>query len=111
MVAPGPGAGGRLLAVGNRDEEVLRLDRSVLRHLATAHLAVVPGMTHLFEEPGAPEAVSRLAAEWFTHRLEEPTANERRPVAWSRTAEVASGWFYLEAIRRSVLAPLAREDA
>ncbi len=68
-----------LLVVGSRDEEVLRLNRSVLPHLATGRLAVVPGATHLFEEPGALEAVARLAAEWFASRLEEPTAIGPRP--------------------------------
>jgi putative phosphoribosyl transferase len=68
-----------LLVVGSRDDEVLRLNRSVLPHLATAELAVVPGATHLFEEPGALEAVARLAAEWFARRLEEPTAIGRQP--------------------------------
>jgi putative phosphoribosyl transferase len=68
-----------LLVVGSRDEDVLRLNRSVLRHLATAALAVVPGATHLFEEPGALEAVARLAAEWFARRLEEPTTIGRQP--------------------------------
>lgn len=68
-----------LLVVGGRDEAVLRLDRSVLRHIATGQLAVVPGATHLFEEPGALDAVARLAVEWFAHRLEEPTAIGQRP--------------------------------
>jgi putative phosphoribosyl transferase len=68
-----------LLVVGSRDDEVLRLNRSVLPHLATAELAVVPGATHLFEEPGALEAVARLAAEWFARRLEEPTTIRRQP--------------------------------
>jgi putative phosphoribosyl transferase len=36
---------------------------------APAELAVVPRATHLFEEPGALEAVSRLAGEWFQRRL------------------------------------------
>jgi putative phosphoribosyl transferase len=68
-----------LLVVGSRDDEVLRLNRSVLPHLATAQLAVVPGATHLFEEPGALDAVARLAAEWFARRIEEPTAIGPRP--------------------------------
>ncbi len=62
-----------LLVVGSRDDAVLRLNQRVLRYLASAQLAIVPGATHLFEEPGALEAVARLAAEWFAHRLEEPT--------------------------------------
>jgi len=40
---------------------------------------VVPGATHLFEEPGALDAVSRLAAEWFARRFEEPTEIHLRP--------------------------------
>lgn len=68
-----------LLVVGSRDEDVLRLNRSVLPHLATAELAVVPGATHLFEEPGALQAVARLAADWFVHRLEEPALTGRQP--------------------------------
>ena len=58
-----------LLIVGGRDEEVLRLNRSVLRHIPAAQLAVIPGATHLFEEPGALEKVARLAAGWFAGRL------------------------------------------
>ena len=58
-----------LLVVGGQDGEVLRLNRSVLRHIPSAQLAVVPGATHLFEEPGALEHVARLAAGWFIGRL------------------------------------------
>jgi putative phosphoribosyl transferase len=58
-----------LLVVGARDEEVLTYNRSVLRHLPLAQLAVVRDATHLFEEPGALEEVARLAAGWFKGRL------------------------------------------
>jgi putative phosphoribosyl transferase len=58
-----------LLLVGGRDEAVLRLNHSVVRHIPHAQLTVVPGATHLFEEPGALEHVARLAAGWFTGRL------------------------------------------
>ncbi len=68
-----------LLVVGSRDEEVLRLNQSVLPHLAIAELAIVPGATHLFEEPGALGTVARLASEWFARRLEEPTEVGLRP--------------------------------
>jgi putative phosphoribosyl transferase len=61
-----------LLLVGSRDDEVLRLNRTVLRHLASAELSIVPGATHLFEEPGTLEAVARRAAEFFARRLAEP---------------------------------------
>jgi len=36
---------------------------------APSELAVVPGATHLFEEPGALEVVSKLAADWFSRWL------------------------------------------
>jgi putative phosphoribosyl transferase len=62
-----------LLLVGSRDEEVLRLNRSVLRHLSSAELSIVPSATHLFEEPGALETVARRAAEWFALSFEEAT--------------------------------------
>jgi pimeloyl-ACP methyl ester carboxylesterase len=58
-----------LLVVGGKDDTVLRLNRAVLPHLATAELAIVPGATHLFEEPGALGAVARRAAEWFECHL------------------------------------------
>jgi putative phosphoribosyl transferase len=61
-----------LLIVGSRDETVLDLNRAVLEHLATAELAIVPGATHLFEEPGALGAVARRAAGWFERHLAEP---------------------------------------
>jgi putative phosphoribosyl transferase len=63
-----------LLVIGGRDETVLRLNRAVLPHLATAELVVVPRATHLFEEPGALGAVAGLAARWFGRHLAEPGA-------------------------------------
>jgi putative phosphoribosyl transferase len=55
-----------LLIVGGADLEVLRLNRWALGLLqAPADLAVVPGATHLFEEPGALEQVAELSARWF----------------------------------------------
>ncbi|HET8723901.1 MAG TPA: alpha/beta family hydrolase [Anaeromyxobacteraceae bacterium] len=62
-----------LLLVGSLDEEVMRHNRAAMRHLPAAQLAVVHGATHLFEEPGALEAVSRLACGWFAGRLQEFT--------------------------------------
>jgi pimeloyl-ACP methyl ester carboxylesterase len=56
-----------LLIVGERDELVLELNRKAQHRLrARSELAVVPGATHLFEEPGALEQVALLAAEWLT---------------------------------------------
>ena len=55
-----------LLIVGGADLEVLRLNRWALGLVrAPAELTVVPGATHLFEEPGALEQVAELSARWF----------------------------------------------
>lgn len=70
-----------LLVVGARDEEVLRLNRAALPHLAGGRLAVVPGATHLFEEPGALDAAARLATGWFARWLATPAALEARAPA------------------------------
>ncbi|QSR85317.1 dienelactone hydrolase family protein [Methylacidimicrobium sp. B4] len=57
-----------LLIVGGEDHPVLRLNREALRALhCEKELAIVPGATHLFEEPGTLQEVARLAADWF-HR-------------------------------------------
>lgn len=63
-----------LLIVGGRDEVVLELNRRAQERLGCeSQLAVVPGATHLFEEPGALEEVSRLARNWLLSHL-SPTA-------------------------------------
>jgi putative phosphoribosyl transferase len=55
-----------LLIVGGRDEVVLELNRLAAAQLAgPCEIAVVPGATHLFEEPGALPAVADLAGDWF----------------------------------------------
>lgn len=57
-----------LLIVGGADDVVLDLNREAARHLVCEHrLEVVPGATHLFEEPGTLETVAALAGDWF-HR-------------------------------------------
>ena len=59
-----------LLIVGGRDEVVLELNRQAQMQLrCESQLAVVPGATHLFEEPGALEEVSRLAGDWLLSHL------------------------------------------
>jgi putative phosphoribosyl transferase len=59
-----------LLIVGGRDTEVLELNRRALARLGgTKELAVVPGATHLFEEPGALKQVADLASAWFLRHL------------------------------------------
>jgi putative phosphoribosyl transferase len=59
-----------LLIVGGHDPHVQQLNETALLSLTTkARLEIVPGATHLFEEPGALEMVARLAREWFTRHL------------------------------------------
>jgi dienelactone hydrolase len=55
-----------LLIVGGNDEVVLELNRAALARLtAPSRLDVIPGATHLFEEPGALDEVARHAADWI----------------------------------------------
>ncbi len=59
-----------LLIVGGNDHQVIELNRSALSRLTpVAKLEIVPGATHLFEEPGALEEVARLAGSWFSKYL------------------------------------------
>jgi dienelactone hydrolase len=59
-----------LLIVGERDPVVLQLNREAADRLAgETRLEVVPGASHLFEEPGALEQVAQLAREWFVRHL------------------------------------------
>jgi pimeloyl-ACP methyl ester carboxylesterase len=59
-----------LLIVGGDDIPVIRLNRDAMRYLRCENeLAIVPGATHLFEEPGTLEEVARLAAGWFARHL------------------------------------------
>ncbi|WP_245730730.1 dienelactone hydrolase family protein [Micromonospora pallida] len=59
-----------LLLVGGRDEEVIALNESAMSSLdGVGELRVVPGATHLFEEPGTLERVADEAAGWFTTHL------------------------------------------
>ena len=59
-----------LLIVGGDDHTVISLNRSAYSQLTCKKaLRIVPGATHLFEEPGALEAVATLAAEWFSRWL------------------------------------------
>jgi len=60
-----------LLIVGERDRQVLQLNRLALIRLAgEKELSVIPGATHLFEEPGTLEEAALRAKEWFLHHLE-----------------------------------------
>lgn len=70
-----------LLIVGGNDAQVIELNRAALTQLrCEKQLMIVPGATHLFEEPGALDEVARLARAWFARHL-SPT--------WRRTATVS----------------------
>ena len=59
-----------LLLVGGHDDVVIELNEQALRLLqCTKQLVIIPGATHLFEEPGTLEEVARLAREWFVRYL------------------------------------------
>ena len=59
-----------LLIVGERDELVIDLNERARDHMrAQVRLEIVPGATHLFEEPGTLEEVARLARDWFERYL------------------------------------------
>jgi putative phosphoribosyl transferase len=59
-----------LLIVGGRDDTVIDLNAQAQRQLRCPNrLAIVPGATHLFEQPGALETVAELAAAWFTEKF------------------------------------------
>ncbi len=67
-----------LLIVGGNDVPVIGMNQEALAQLRVEKkLEIVPGATHLFEEPGALEEVARLAAEWFVRYL-GPAGNENR---------------------------------
>ena len=63
-----------------------RVARWVMSRPETARyrLVVVPGVTHLFEEPGPPERVGHEAVEWFDRHLSAP-ASPREPVLSARS--------------------------
>jgi len=64
-----------LLIVGGADPVVLDLNREALAELrCDKQLVVVPGATHLFEEPGTLEAVVDLASDWFASHLDKVPA-------------------------------------
>lgn len=59
-----------LLIVGGSDAPVIEMNRDAMRQMSgLTHLEIVPGATHLFEEPGALEQVATLARAWFAHYL------------------------------------------
>lgn len=75
-----------LLIVGGYDGVVIRLNEEALAELrCEKELKIVPGATHLFEEPGALETVANLAADWFRQHLQaQPEAADRIDIPISR---------------------------
>jgi dienelactone hydrolase len=66
-----------LLIVGGRDERVIELNRQAMTQLAgEVRLEIVPGATHLFEEPDALEQVARLSRDWFARYLRRVPPDE-----------------------------------
>lgn len=67
-----------LLIVGGNDIPVIGMNREALAQLRTEkQLEIIPGATHLFEEPGGLEKVAELASQWFNRYL--TTADEQNP--------------------------------
>lgn len=59
-----------LLLVGSLDEDVLSLNQQAAAAMRCPHqLSIIPGATHLFEEPGTLDQVAQQAADWFTQHL------------------------------------------
>ncbi len=66
-----------LLIVGGYDEPVIEMNEDARRQLSVEkRLVIVPGATHLFEEPGTLEQVARLARDWFTRYLAPPAPGQ-----------------------------------
>jgi len=64
-----------LLMVGGNDDVVIELNEMARdRMRCEVKLEIVPGATHLFEEPGALERVAKLASDWFVNHIGTPTA-------------------------------------
>jgi len=61
-----------LLIVGGNDPQVIQLNQEAFELLrCKKELTIIPGASHLFEEPGALEQVAQLAADWFNEHLTE----------------------------------------
>jgi putative phosphoribosyl transferase len=73
-----------LLIVGGNDESVIGMNREALAKLQCPikKLIIVPGATHLFEEPGTLEEVASLAADWFTRHLSADRKKQAASSIW-----------------------------
>jgi putative phosphoribosyl transferase len=74
-----------LLLVGGQDEMVISLNRQAFSRLQCRNkrLVIVPGATHLFEEPGKLEQVAQAAAEWFVQYFAPDQGSKEIPVRMS----------------------------
>jgi pimeloyl-ACP methyl ester carboxylesterase len=64
-----------LLIVGGEDSQVIQINQQALALLKTEKkLEIVPGASHLFEEPGTLEQAAGLARDWFIQHQQEMTA-------------------------------------
>ena len=62
-----------LLTVGGNDDIVIELNEMARDQMrCEVKLAIIPGATHLFEEPGALEQVAKFASDWFVRHLSGP---------------------------------------
>lgn len=68
-----------LLIVGGEDGIVIDMNREAYRELhSIKEIEIIPGATHLFEEPGTLEQVAQLACDWFTEHLHESFSVQKR---------------------------------
>ncbi|WPU66695.1 dienelactone hydrolase family protein [Peredibacter starrii] len=58
-----------LLIVGDKDHQVIDLNQLAMNNLADAKLVLIPGATHLFEEPGTLDEVVKVIGEWLETKL------------------------------------------
>jgi putative phosphoribosyl transferase len=66
-----------LLIVGGDDEPVIAMNQDAMRRMsALVELEIVPGASHLFEEPGTLDEVMRLASRWFARYLTGPNLQD-----------------------------------
>jgi pimeloyl-ACP methyl ester carboxylesterase len=65
-----------LLIVGGEDHHVIDLNQAALAGMqCEKELSIVPGATHLFEEPGTLEQVANLARDWFNRHMTPPSTS------------------------------------
>ncbi len=76
-----------LLIVGGEDHQVIKLNEGALKSLGrSSRLEIIPGATHLFEEPGALDKVCLLARSWFDEYLIAAELESNRLIRYRRTS-------------------------